>query len=196
MFENTNRSITRSLSQATPDILFGMSNWVDEVASRIGREVAKLRGERSGQWLSDQTAAVGKRISKASISEIENGKRKSVSVADLMVLAAALEVPPIVLLFPGIPDGNLEVLPGRDTDAWSAVEWFVGEDKRDSLPKLVRHRNTTARRLKEHELHVKYGKVSPSDLGKFNDLIESYKRWIDEDEEKMRAAGGTVDDER
>ena len=46
-----------------------------------------------------------------------------------MVLAAALEVPPVELLFPDLPDGEVEALPGRVTTSWQAVQWFSGESQ-------------------------------------------------------------------
>lgn len=108
-------------------------SWADEQAARIGQTIKALRGKRSGQWLSDTTAEVGHRVSRTTISEIENGKRKSVSTAELAVLAEALEVPPMYLLYPNLPDGEVEILPGQLRTSTEAWEWFAGErDKRDN----------------------------------------------------------------
>ena len=40
------------------------------------------------------------KISRSAISELENGKRKSISIAEVFILAAALDVPPVLLVFP------------------------------------------------------------------------------------------------
>ncbi|WP_150116336.1 hypothetical protein [Williamsia herbipolensis] len=106
-----------------------MSNevdWSGAVVNRIGKTVRTLRGARTVQWLSDETHAVGKRVAKASISELENGNRKVVAITDLLILAAALHVHPIQLLYPDMPDGQVDALPGRSVTSWEAAQWFSG----------------------------------------------------------------------
>ena len=101
--------------------------WAAEQAQRIAATVRKLRGKRSGLWLSDETAKAGHRISRTSISELESGKRKSVTTAELCVLAWALKVAPIRLLYPDLPDGPVEVVPGVTVPSIKAAKWFSGE---------------------------------------------------------------------
>lgn len=101
--------------------------WAADHARRIGRTVTKLRGERSGLWLSNETAKAGHRISRTSIHELETGKRKSVTTAELCVLAWALRVPPLQLLYPDIPDGGVEIVPGIEKPSIEAIQWFSGE---------------------------------------------------------------------
>jgi transcriptional regulator with XRE-family HTH domain len=108
-------------------------DWAPAQAKRIADTVKDLRGKRSGQWLSDETAKAGHRISRTTISELESGKRKSVTTAELCVLAWALKVPPIRLLFPDLPDGPVEVLPGKELSSFDAVRWFSGEEIYTSL---------------------------------------------------------------
>jgi hypothetical protein len=87
----------------------------------------KARGAKSAKWLSDQTDALGYRVSPTVIAKLDSGHRGSVlSVAELLVLAAALEVPPGLLLFPDYPDGHVELLPGRDAESRYAVKWLSG----------------------------------------------------------------------
>lgn len=100
--------------------------WAEEHAERVARAVKALRGKRSGQWLSDRTAEAGHRVSRTTLSELENGKRKHVTTAELFVLAWALEVPPALLLFPDMPDGEVEVVPGRSERSAEAAAWLVG----------------------------------------------------------------------
>jgi hypothetical protein len=102
-------------------------DWATEQARRIGATVLKLRGERSGQWLSDETFNAGHRVSRTSISELENGKRKSVSTAELIVLAVALRVSPVRLIYPDMPDGLVDVLPGKPVPSIEAAMFFSGE---------------------------------------------------------------------
>ena len=44
------------------------------------------------------------------------------------MLAAALETPPVLLLFPQFPDGSEEVLPGLIAGSDAATRWISGTD--------------------------------------------------------------------
>lgn len=92
----------------------------------MSREVNRLRGKRSAQWLSDRTDELGYRVSRAVIADIENGRRKYVTTAEVVVLAAALNTAPIALLYPEPYDDVTEYLPGVDTSEWLALQWFSG----------------------------------------------------------------------
>lgn len=108
--------------------------WAVDHAARIAAEVKRLRGSRSGQWLSDRTAELGYRVSRTTISELENGRRRYVTTAEIAVLAEALETAPIALIYPPRYDTPVERLPGVKTEKLSAVEWFCGTDSR--LPNM------------------------------------------------------------
>ncbi len=172
-----------------------MSNesWSDELAKRICREVARLRGQQSMQWLSDRTAEAGKRVSKVSISELENGKRKSVSVADLVILAAALGVPPIELLYPGMPDAKVEGLPGQVDMSWKVAQWFSGEKSKDTLVGMVRRREELRTLIKHNEKALRYTDNPERAVG-HTEWIEKYERQLVELDEAIRAAGGVIDE--
>lgn len=88
----------------------------------------QLRGERSAQWLSDRTDELGHRVSRSTISDLETGRRARLEVAELLVLAAALDVPPLLLLYPEVPDGMVEVLPGVFASSEEAFQWACGEE--------------------------------------------------------------------
>jgi hypothetical protein len=103
-------------------------DWATDQAERVGRELRRLRGRRSGQWLSDRTAELGYRVPRTTISELENGKRKYVSTAELAILARALDSAPAALLYPPPYGDEIEVLPGQSSTSWSAAEWFSGMD--------------------------------------------------------------------
>lgn len=73
-------------------------------------------------------------LSAAAIANIETGRpgpdgqrRRDLTVEELVILAAALGVPPILLLVPVGVRELIEVLPGRVMSAWDAIEWFTGE---------------------------------------------------------------------
>ncbi|UOG20520.1 helix-turn-helix domain-containing protein [Gordonia amicalis] len=110
---------------------------VERDDSSGGRAVRELRtSERhrmSAQDLSDKTEQLGMRISRPRIAALEGGKRGGdISVPELLILARALGVPPILLLFPGVPGEVIDVLPAVDggpnsTTSIAAAQWFSGE---------------------------------------------------------------------
>jgi len=105
-----------------------MSNddWAAEITSRIGGEIKRLRGKRSGQWLSDRTDELGQRVSRSTISEIETGRRKSITVTDLILLAAALNTTPVALVYPGPYTEPTRFTPNQEVPEIWAAQWFSG----------------------------------------------------------------------
>lgn len=104
-------------------------DWSTRTADAIGRRVRDLRRARklTVQQLSDALAEHGVIINRPVLSNLENGTRHTVSAAELMVLARALDVPPLLLILPLGSSEQVEVLPGVVDDAWTAYRWFVGE---------------------------------------------------------------------
>ena len=107
------------------------SDWELDLAARVGRAVA---GRRTAllltvDSLADRTKTLGHAISSATIGKIEDNARVGkLEVAELLVLAAALETPPVLLLFPEFPDGPAEVLPGLMTGSHAGARWVSGTD--------------------------------------------------------------------
>lgn len=94
---------------------------------RVGAAIKALRGRRSVVWLSDATAAIGERVGRSTITDIEIGRRKFVAVHELSLIAAALGVPPVALLTHGsMPDGQVEYLPDRTAPAHDVASWWGG----------------------------------------------------------------------
>jgi hypothetical protein len=102
-------------------------DWGEEQAHRVATEVRRLRGAQSTQGLSDRTDELGYRVSRSVIADLENGRRRYVTTAELCVLAWALRVPPVQLLYPQMPDGKVEVVPGIEKPSIEAAQWFSGE---------------------------------------------------------------------
>jgi transcriptional regulator with XRE-family HTH domain len=100
-----------------------------DLVTAIAAEVRRHRVERgmSAQQLSDACAELGLPIARAVLANLESGRRGTVSVPELFVLAKALGVPPLMLLFPVGRSEFMEVLPGREMDTWAAAKWFTGE---------------------------------------------------------------------
>jgi len=66
-------------------------------------------------------------ITEQSVKNLESGRKASMTIADFVVLADVLGVPPLTLLFPLGTSATVEVLPGREVSTWDALAWFTGE---------------------------------------------------------------------
>lgn len=108
-------------------VFMTQEGWAEDTTHRIAATVKALRGKRSTQWLADRTAQLGHPISRTALSNLEVGRKRAVDVPELIVLARALGVPPLLLLYPAISAGEVEVLPGHRTSSWSAAQWFAGK---------------------------------------------------------------------
>ncbi|MFD4368986.1 helix-turn-helix domain-containing protein [Rhodococcus sp. NPDC058521] len=106
-----------------------MATWDENTTARIGEAVKAARSARgwSAKALADRTAQLGHAVGRATISELETGRRRNIAVAELLILGAALEVPPLQLLYPDLPEGRVDVWPGREVTSHEAVEWVAGK---------------------------------------------------------------------
>lgn len=101
--------------------------WSLDQTQRIAQAIRDLRGDRSAQWVSDATAELGHRVTRAIIADLESGRRKYVAVHELFILAAVLGVTPATMLtWRELPDGKVDVLPVRAISAMDACDWFGG----------------------------------------------------------------------
>ena len=101
-------------------------NWSEEQTKRIAQEIRQLRGSRSAQWLADRTAELGCAITRSVIADLENGRRKYVAVHELIVLAEALSVSPLELLYGNDNGALIEYVPGDQVQRTVAVQQFSG----------------------------------------------------------------------
>ncbi|TWS20631.1 helix-turn-helix transcriptional regulator [Tsukamurella asaccharolytica] len=100
-----------------------------DLPARVAAAVRVARTKRglTAAQLSDRTAQFGKTISRAVISDLETGRKKTLDVAELISLSAALDTSPAVLLFGDqLADGEVELLPGLKMTAIAALQWFSG----------------------------------------------------------------------
>lgn len=106
-----------------------LDNWQRRVTRTVAREIRRYRDERklSAQQLADRTAELGMGIPRSVLANLESGRRETVTVPEILVLAAALEVAPIELFCPVGFDEQIEILPGRMVDPLSASRWVDGE---------------------------------------------------------------------
>lgn len=106
--------------------------WEEALSKRVGETVQRLRKELglTAVQLSDRTRQLRYPISRVAITKIETNKRAGkLDVAEWLVLAYALDVPPGALLYPDLPDGTVEVLPGWVLPSWVALLSLDGEAK-------------------------------------------------------------------
>jgi len=102
--------------------------WGAALHQRIAGAIRTARqGRMSAQQLADETERLGYPISRSQIANYESGRKQGLDVAELLVLAAALEVPPVTLLFGGPPDEEVEMLPDWTGPAFFGIAWFSGD---------------------------------------------------------------------
>lgn len=139
--------------------------WAAGWTAAIGEAVRLGRRRRglSAEQLSAKCAEVGYPIPRNTITNLENGRKTALPLHELVVLARALDLPPVELLYPVGRADYVEVLPGQDSQPMNAVKWFSGE-----WP-LITH-----------------GDASPPGEREFNDLHDStavglyrtYASWV------------------
>jgi transcriptional regulator with XRE-family HTH domain len=153
-----------------PNIDYAAKGWELTRSGGFGNAVRERRKalNLTASELARRTADLGYPISRGAIAKIESNLRSGkVDVAELLVLSAALDIPPVLLLFPEFStNGSVEVLPGVVTSEDEAVRWVSGriafphgadpEDVED-LPrppndgvKLIAAASSLERALEEH----------------------------------------------
>ena len=169
-------------------------SWEQDLHARAAQAIRAARGRRSAQWLADETAKLGHPISRDTLTNYENRRRQGLDVTDLLVLAAALRVPPVALLFGGAPDEAVEVLPGDKRSSVSALAWFIGDRElgwpgpdvvpdaaRDQANATVTDPDSTSFQLlglirqragKHRELHMATRGLSQVDPERFGSALE------------------------
>lgn len=135
------------------------------MVSSIAAAVRHYREERglSAQRLADACKnEVGYEVPRATIVNLERGRRESVTIMEWLSLAEALNVPPVLLLYPvGRRQDAVQVLPGVDARPLDAVEYLMTrvrplKDGEETKPgRWTTERDWTIDLFRDHE-----GKVS------------------------------------
>ncbi|MFK0221612.1 helix-turn-helix domain-containing protein [Streptomyces vinaceus] len=110
--------------------------WVDQVMATVAKEVRRRRKElgMSAQELADACEEIGHRIPRNVIANMESGRRASLPLVDVMVLAEALHTNPICLIYPVGYVERVQKLPLRDSEqTWGAMQWFTGAEPGEPL---------------------------------------------------------------
>jgi transcriptional regulator with XRE-family HTH domain len=118
--------------------------WSESLCRRIGEAIKAARGGQiSAQQLAERTTALGFPVSRSRIANLENARKQTPNLAELIVLSEALGITPLKLLFPGAPDELVDVLPGQPVTTLDARARFVGNTDelmtlRDQVRKIQR----------------------------------------------------------
>jgi transcriptional regulator with XRE-family HTH domain len=107
-------------------------DWSVRLTAGVAEALKRYRKKRgmSAQEVTDACAAVGHAIPRSVIANLESGRRAGLDIAELLVLAEVLGIPPVTLLFPPDSTEPVEPLPGRVMHAWHAIQWVTGEEPR------------------------------------------------------------------
>ncbi len=76
-----------------------MNTWAGQLAARVGSRVRERRGELglSAEQLSALTNGPDHRVTRSTIANLENGRRPTVTVPELLAIARALDTQPWLL---------------------------------------------------------------------------------------------------
>lgn len=114
----------------------------------------RKRRRMSAQQLADECERLGYPMPRSVLTNLENGRRETVSIAELLVLSAALRVPPVLLLFPLGRVAATEALPDMRTSTWGAVQWVMGDRELPNVDTDISHGDETIRIFQLHRSQV------------------------------------------
>lgn len=112
------------------------AEWKSEWRRRAGEAIRTIR-ESQGHSAETLSQAIREKanfhMSGATIFRIEKNERGYLDAWEVWVIAQALDVPPVQLLCPDLPDGDVQPTPGADpVPAASMLAHWCGDD-RDGL---------------------------------------------------------------
>ncbi|MEU8507141.1 helix-turn-helix transcriptional regulator [Streptomyces brevispora] len=173
-----------------------------------GRIAQRLRDSRKAVGLTMAEVAQGcadrglPEFTEHSMKNLESGRKTSITVADVAVLADVLGVPPVTLLFPLGSSATVEVLPGREVSTWDAVAWFTGEtaldepapegSARDVLDVFRQHGDLVAGAMSSYALARERRRTASTTLDRTRratllQRAEGYEEHAFEDAQELRA---------
>jgi transcriptional regulator with XRE-family HTH domain len=118
-------------------------------AQIVAQRIREAREAKTPRWsqarLVDELRELGYVKSRSTLTKLEAGDSRQVSVDDLFAVAAGLGVAPVFLLTPADDDAMVAVAPRVQLPAWAARRWIRGEP----TPMLP---DTDVRQIPESEL--------------------------------------------
>lgn len=141
--------------------------WPARLAGAIGQNARRFRlaQDMSVQDVTRRCTDLGFKMVRTSLVNLEAGTRKSVTLSEVIVLAEALQVSPLTLIYPLTGTGEVEHLPGAYVSPWGAWSMFV-----DPLVRAITRNPDLSGTLEEHEYAV-------VDFLRFESAAGRWKRW-------------------
>jgi transcriptional regulator with XRE-family HTH domain len=102
-----------------------------------GERIAEVRREQrmTREQLADECKRLGlPKLTTAAIVNLETGRkrngdrRREITIDELVVIATALRIPPVLLVYPLGRRKVSELIAGQQGDPWIGARWFTGED--------------------------------------------------------------------
>ncbi|MBU8859652.1 MULTISPECIES: helix-turn-helix transcriptional regulator [unclassified Micromonospora] len=108
-----------------------IASWAAETNQTIATQIRNWRNVRglSAQQLSERCASIGYPIPRNIIANIETGRRGSITVPEVIIIAMALNVPPILLIYPVGKELAVRTSPRQDCGTFYAARWFMGDTR-------------------------------------------------------------------
>jgi transcriptional regulator with XRE-family HTH domain len=128
------------------------TEWPERLYGEVARAIVQARkaAEISARELAERATALGHPFTRDTVANLENG-RKRIELADLLVIAAALNTSVLALLSPPPPEGTVELLPDQSMNTTQAEVLLLGAepDWQDLMRQTVEaaKRSTRAERL-------------------------------------------------
>ncbi|MFE7352519.1 transcriptional regulator [Streptomyces sp. NPDC057543] len=139
--------------------------WVDQVMATVAAEVRRRRRELgwSAQDLADKCEEMGHPIPRNVIANMESRRRSNLPLVDVMVLAQALNTPPICLIYPVGYVDDVQRLPLQDSASpLNALRWFTGEETElganDDMLRYFRAHHAAQERLQNARRDEEYAR--------------------------------------
>ncbi|MFI9157102.1 helix-turn-helix domain-containing protein [Kitasatospora aureofaciens] len=106
-------------------------DWHERITKDVIRAITRRRKDLglSAQDVADETGNLGYEVPRNVIANWESGRRKTITIPELIVVAEALDVAPVELLFSPALGGWVDYLPELSHPRWSALTHFTGEDR-------------------------------------------------------------------
>lgn len=104
------------------------NDWAMTWRRRIGQAVRDAReGKRyTAEQVAERATALGYPLTRDTVINVELGRKKTLDVCEVVILAKVFEVAPLSLLYPDLVDTPVQALPGLDTTGGDAALAFAG----------------------------------------------------------------------
>lgn len=107
-----------------------MSAWSDHTIDQFVKSMKERRTHlaKSLQDIAETTELLGHPINRSTLSNYETGRSRKIALPDALIIAAALDTSLALMLYPNMPDGEVEWLPVEKWNAWDAGRSLLGID--------------------------------------------------------------------